>query len=308
MRPILLALPATLGLVLAGGFALAQDRVIDWLPATGSKGPITKIISKRGLGTASAEVRAVVTPEAIRENCANFSGGSRQQIDACVARITRDGTYAKPYVARANCPARTIQSSWGERYTLVGHDRDGKRFEPVLWQDARGKVLDGSNASSAPALTGQFAVLCQGGNRDKVEALARSLPTPAAASAPRLAALTGTPITAIPAAFRGDWGQPEACRAKRSGAVTDWLPFAVEPNRFGDFGVDCRVKSMRQVSATEIGVLAQCSEEGGLDEGDDGMRRVTLRLATSRTLITRFERPGERAADAQTTSMPRCER
>lgn len=275
-------------------WAVAQaGQPLDWLPATGSKGPKTTITTKKGLGTARAEIHAIVTEDAIRENCAAFGSPDPARIRECVEATLQDGTYSKPYVAKADCSARRISTSWGVMYQLVGYDPDRTGVENVLWRSEAGEVLDGSNASNAAGVTGQFAVLCFGGYRSKVDALAQEINSSENQadrqqdkenSLPK----TGKQVANLPRAFRGMWGDPKACIASRTETTSDHLAFKVGRKSFGDFGISCELKQARQPSSRAIIALAQCSEEGGLDDGDDGQRLVTMMLK-HRKLVLRFQ-------------------
>ncbi|TDR36703.1 hypothetical protein DES43_10413 [Aquamicrobium defluvii] len=283
----------TVSLLLPAGALAQAERPLDWLPATGSEGPQTTITVRRNLGTAQAEIHAIVTEEAIGENCAAFGSPDPARVKECVDATLQDGTYSKPYVAKADCPARRISTSWGETYQLVGYDPGRTGVEAVLWRSDAGEVLDGSNASNAAGVTGQFAILCLGGYRSRVEALAREISSTAIQADRRQGKeislpKTGKQVANLPKAFRGLWGQPEACVASRTGAASDHLAFKVEPKSFGDFGISCEVQQARQPSPRKIVALAQCSEEGGLDDGDDGQRLVTMTLKSGK-LVVRFQ-------------------
>lgn len=274
--------------------AMAQaEQPLDWLPATGSKGPQTTVTAKRNLGTARAEIHAIVTEDAIRENCAAFGSPDPARVKECVEATLQDGTYSKPYVAKADCTARRISTSWGETYQLAGYDPGRTGVESVLWRSDAGEVLDGSNASNAADVTGQFAILCVGGYRSKVDALAQDISAAENRAVRRQGKeisfpTAGKQVAELPKTFHGMWGQSEACTASRTGAISDHLAFKVGRKSFGDFGISCEVKQARQPSSQEVVALAQCSEEGGLDDGDDGQRLVTMALKSGK-LVVRFQ-------------------
>ncbi|MBX8826269.1 hypothetical protein [Ochrobactrum sp. SFR4] len=280
-------------ILLPTGAVARAEQPLDWLPATGSKGPKTTITTEKGLGTARAEIHAIVTEDAIRENCAAFGSPDPARIRECVEATLQNGTYSKPYVAKADCPARRISTSWGATYQLVGYDPDRTGVENALWRSDAGEILDGNSASNAAGVTGQFAVLCLSGYRSKVEALAQKISSSENQADRRQGKenslpKTGKQVANLPKAFRGMWGQPKACIASRTGTISDHLAFKVGRKSFGDFGISCELKQARQPSSREIVALAQCSEEGGLDDGDDGQRLVTMTLKSGK-LVARFQ-------------------
>ncbi len=301
-------------LLLTGEVARAEQP-LDWLPATGSKGPRTTITTKKDLGTAQAEIHAIVTEDAIRENCAAFGSPDLARVRECVEATLQDGSYSKPYVAKADCPARRISTSWRATYQLVGYDPDRTGLENVLWRSDAGDVLDGSSASNAAGVTGQFAVLCFGGYRSKVEALAQEISSSENRANRRQDQVISFPsagkqMIEFPKAFRGVWGQPKACIASRTRTTSDHLAFKVGRKSFGDFGISCEVKQARQPSSKEIVALAQCTEEGGLDDGDDGQRLVTMTLSSGK-LVARFQHiriKSDIAVELQDykVALPRC--
>jgi hypothetical protein len=76
--------------------------------------------------------------------------------DQFIQKVLREEK-GKLYSAYADCPRKTITTSWGETFTAVGKDQFGE----YIWRNLRtGEVLDGSNASGAPVVGVQYKMLC----------------------------------------------------------------------------------------------------------------------------------------------------
>jgi hypothetical protein len=96
------------------------------------------------------------------EYCERDPGGITKQYggkltkEQCVQRLLSKEK-GKRYSASADCPRKAIKTSWDETFTAIGKDSLGN----YIWQNVHtGKVLDGSNASGAPVVQGQFKMLC----------------------------------------------------------------------------------------------------------------------------------------------------
>ncbi len=110
--------------------------------------------------------RALAVGEVQRNNaeeyCERDPGGITKQYggkltkEQCVQNVLVKEK-GKRYAASADCPRKTIKTSWDETFAAIGKDSFGQH----IWQNVyTGKILDGSNASGAPVVEGQFKMLC----------------------------------------------------------------------------------------------------------------------------------------------------
>ncbi|GEM_PF-3140873 len=121
----------------------------------------------------------------------------------------------------------------------------------------------------------------------------------------------GLRVEGIPPDFLGNWGVDEQCRASATDEASDFIAFSVQPTRFGDYGLHCDVEGLRLLSPEEVVIRGQCSEEGGLADGDDGVRRVTMKLLSHTRLWLRVEAEGPDPASGDPlfvheVNFPRC--
>jgi hypothetical protein len=127
-----------------------------------SKGWQVTVTKMEGQNTSKALAIGKVTPENAKEYCERDPGGETKEYggkltkDQCVEKVLK-GEKGKLYSASADCPRKTIKTSWGGTFTVVGMDQFGQ----YIWRNIRtGEVLDGSNASGAPIVGEQFKMLC----------------------------------------------------------------------------------------------------------------------------------------------------
>jgi hypothetical protein len=128
------------------------------------KGYQATVVNKEGVNSSKAIAIGKVRGNNAIEYCERDPGGETQEYggkltkEQCVEKVLKEEE-GKKYLASADCSKKTIKTSWGETFTLVGKDSVGS----YIWRDKRtGRVLDGSNASGAPVVEGQFRMLCPG--------------------------------------------------------------------------------------------------------------------------------------------------
>ncbi len=244
----------------------------------------------------------------MKENCLGY--GAPENLKDCMERA-RKRYQNETFTFRADCKKHTIVAASGKHFKLVGYDK------MILWQGDDGATLDGSNVSDAGGVTGQYAVLCHDGSREAVAKVARTIKPPARPEKPQQARAKavsmpsgGKAVGSIPKGFQGLWGDKKSCAASRRGDVGEDMAYDVKPRLFGNYFSMCEVRKVRQLSANKIAIYARCGEEGGLDEGDDGQRLVTMTRTNQRmTVRVQHMNPGAslpRELADQTWAIPAC--
>ena len=144
--------------VLAGRGQLATAAEFP-LPSKGWQATVVKL---EGVNSSNALAVGEVKRENAEEYCERDPGGETRQYggkltkEQCVQKVLTQEK-GKLYSARADCPRKTIKTSWDETFTAIGKDSFGN----YRWRNIySGKALDGSNASGAPVVEGQFNLLC----------------------------------------------------------------------------------------------------------------------------------------------------
>ena len=89
----------------------------------------------------------------------------------------------------------------------------------------------------------------------------------------------------IPQAFHGEWSAAGTCDARRRDDVGEGAPFRIGARTFGDYGIHCQARGVRQAAADTVSIDADCTLEG--DEASEA-RSVTLRKRGDR-LSARFQ-------------------
>ncbi len=128
-----------------------------------SKGWQAAVTSIEGVNTSTAMAIGEVKRGNAAEYCERDPGsitrkhGGKLTKTKCIEQVLRDEK-GKSYSAFADCPKKTIMSD-NRSYTLIGTEPGA--FPEFKWRDNQsGKILDGSNASGAPIIEGQFRLLC----------------------------------------------------------------------------------------------------------------------------------------------------
>jgi hypothetical protein len=144
-------------------FLFCNNHVInaDEFPLS-SKGCQATVTRIEGQNTSKALAVGKVTPENANEYCERDPGGETIKYggkltkDQCIQKVLKEEK-GKLYSASADCPRKTITTSWGETYSVAGRDQFGQ----YAWRNVRtGEILNGSNASGAPIVGEQFKMLC----------------------------------------------------------------------------------------------------------------------------------------------------
>ncbi len=121
------------------------------------------VVKIDGINSSNAMAVGEVKAANAEEYCERDPGGETTQYggkltkEQCIQKVLTKEK-GKLYSASADCPRKTIRTSWDETFTAIGKDSFGNH----IWRNIfSGKVLDGSNASGAPVVEGQFRLLCQ---------------------------------------------------------------------------------------------------------------------------------------------------
>jgi hypothetical protein len=130
------------------------------------------IIQESGVDTSAAVMVGEVLPADAQEYCTRDSGGEtvshggKLTLDRCIAKVLADQAGHK-YGASADCIRKSIIDPNGSQFSIVDMEwfETGKGY-PVWRRATDGHVLDGSSASGAPVLAGQFQALCPSFTRD----------------------------------------------------------------------------------------------------------------------------------------------
>ncbi len=127
-----------------------------------SKGWQATIVNIEGVNSSKALAVGKVNRANAEEYCERDPGGITTQYggkltkEQCLQKVLAK-EQGKLYSASADCPRKTIKTSWDETFTAIGKDASGN----YIWRNVHsGKVLDGSNASGAPVVEGQSKMLC----------------------------------------------------------------------------------------------------------------------------------------------------
>lgn len=150
-----------LAALMAGGASAGLDAAsqAEWL-SLGAKHWAPTVISKSGIGSASATAEARVTRQEIEGWCANWSPGDRE----CVRRELASPEAKATYRASADCTRGRITAVDGKTYSLAGRwdnsDIGGGR---TRWRDAASHIVGRDNASGGLSISQQWEVLCPEG-------------------------------------------------------------------------------------------------------------------------------------------------
>ncbi len=147
---------------------LAVFLVFSGKPATAEEFPLSAkawqatVVQIEGQNSSRALAVGEVQRNNAEEYCERDPGGITKQYggkltkEQCVQNVLGKEK-GKRYAASADCPRKTIKTSWDETFVAIGKDSFGQH----KWQNVyTGKILDGSNASGAPVVEGQFKMLC----------------------------------------------------------------------------------------------------------------------------------------------------
>lgn len=120
-------------------------------------GTITEISSA---DTNRAKITGVVTKEDAQEYCERWAEVTK--LGECIQSVRIESRNSLALMSTADCSAGRLRDTKEKEYQLLGI---GKFYShgsfDLLWRHVRsGEILNGSCASGAPPLTGQFKLLC----------------------------------------------------------------------------------------------------------------------------------------------------
>lgn len=124
-----------------------------------SRCPSAAVTSIAGVGTATARLKARITPRNIAQFCEGEAVDPAAQA-SCVRDTAQE--IDRTLTVEANCAALTIKPSVGGefRFFKIGEDYGGRA--PTWTNLATGEVECGARSCRAPSFTTQFSVLCPG--------------------------------------------------------------------------------------------------------------------------------------------------